>query len=235
MHRSRIAQLSCIPAMMIITSCSSHSGAASASTGAPAGFAAPKVAAPTQMPTMMQLKSDLLRLGDLPRGYSVLRTSAQPIMDAGCLPFMKAIARSGSRRAVVEFESSESSPTATLLEEALISSDIKGAQASFDESVAALKECPELHHSNSKVSLTLHISSESYDSYGTQTRALRLKGSLSETDSKRGIPVTGEVVLIRYGAVNIEVENYRLLLPENASLTRQIISKAVAKMGRIMR
>ena len=83
------------------------------------------------------------------------------------------------------------------------------------------------------VTIKLKLTGEDFAKLANQTSAWQVTGTLSESGSDLRAPLSGEIVFIQDGSVDIEIDNLRVVLPDDTSLTRQAAARAVAKVGSI--
>lgn len=220
--------------LLTIGSCGGGKGGSDSTTTSPPTAAPTKAAVLTHVLTLSQLKSALLNLNDLPTGYIAMAPeTAPPGVNGGCPQLAAASAGPAGKKATAVFQSSKTAVTATALEEDLVGSTLAGSRAYFNESAAALKKCGELHYTDNNLTLKIRLTGENFQNLGNRTIAVRLSGTLSESGTSTTAPLSGEIILIQDGFVDIEIDNLRFVLPEDASLTRQATAKAMAKVARI--
>jgi hypothetical protein len=215
-------------------SCSGGNGRSVPAASSSHRAATPSAVILAHIPTGSQLKSALLTASDLPSGYVAgLRGTDPPGGNLDCKKFNGNAGGPEAKEAFVAFQSSKTAGSVAFLAERLIGSTLKGARAFFAALVSASRECPTQATKGNAVTIKFTLASEDFPKIGDQTSAWRATGTLSESGSDLKAPVFGEIVFIQDGYVDIEIDNLRVVLPDDTSLTRQAAAKAVARAASI--
>ena len=185
----------------------------------------------THEPTASQLKSALLAVRDLPSGYVVELQGTNPSGKNTCPQVTGSSPEPEAKEVFIAFVSSRTVGNVTFVIERLVGSTLSGARVIFSHWVSGTRKCERPAFADSKVKMAIRLASENFAKVASQAIAWQVTGTL--TESGVGIPISGEMVLIQDGYVDIELDNLRLVLPGDTTLTRQAAARAVAKVGSI--
>jgi hypothetical protein len=166
--------------------------------------------APIGPRSMTQLQAMTLKLADLPYGWAPSPPSTDVSVTGSCAAINSTGTQAMPAHTEADYEQSEEGPFA---QEFVSSGSAEQVQAAWRSFRAEANQC----------SPSPHLSPESFPSYGDASYALRL------TVVESGVPVSGDVILIRTGQVLVELVffgNGGVPTP----LVQQVIGLSLAKI-----